>query len=299
MYRTNRQSGFTLIELLVVIAIIAILAAILFPVFATAREKARQTACISNCKQIAIAFIQYSQDFDESFPVGTTNSNCVVAGSTIVSGDCRQGNGWTALVYPYLKSKQVFLCPSDSAQAYSSGGTTYDQLSYSYNANVAQVYTGGSWPAGYVGNQLSAFTNPDRTVLVFEITIPQSDALALQLTSLNGCSPVSNGVENGCNMQMATGYMGGSTTPGGLPTCPTQPNSCYLPTGRHNAGSNFCLADGHAKWIPGNNVAIGYPFGSPGFTGDFPCSGWCRAAAPSQSRQGSSQTPFTATFATQ
>jgi len=66
----HRKSGFTLIELLVVIAIIAILAAILFPVFATARDKARQTACISNLKQIGIAFVQYTQDYDEMVPAG-------------------------------------------------------------------------------------------------------------------------------------------------------------------------------------------------------------------------------------
>ena len=94
----NRRA-FTLIELLVVIAIIAILAAILFPVFAQAREKARQTSCLSNEKQIALAVIQYTQDYDETFPAG------------LQSGWWQAG--WTWQVVPYLKSTDVLRCPSD------------------------------------------------------------------------------------------------------------------------------------------------------------------------------------------
>src|ERR1700744_1312610 len=97
-----KRNAFTLIELLVVIAIIAILAAILFPVFAKAREKARQTSCLSNEKQMGLGFMQYVQDFDETFPVGIK-----------LSGDPRYGLGWPATVYAYVKNKQVFLCPSD------------------------------------------------------------------------------------------------------------------------------------------------------------------------------------------
>ncbi|MEN6305791.1 MAG: DUF1559 domain-containing protein [Armatimonadia bacterium] len=103
-----KRRGFTLIELLVVIAIIAILAAILFPVFAKAREKARQSSCLSNVKQIALGFIQYAQDYDEMFPAGGA-----VAGDVAVWPNGTTGpNYWPARVFPYVKNTQVFNCPS-------------------------------------------------------------------------------------------------------------------------------------------------------------------------------------------
>src|SRR5262245_48315700 len=107
-------AGFTLIELLVVIAIIAILAAILFPVFAKAREKARQTSCLSNTKQLALSILQYAQDYDEAMVpwVVSVKPNVPKAeGGT--SGSLR----WNALVQPYCKSLSVFTCPSGTGQA--------------------------------------------------------------------------------------------------------------------------------------------------------------------------------------
>jgi len=94
------RKGFTLIELLVVIAIIAILAAILFPVFARAREKARQASCMSNLKQLALAILMYAEDYDEMLP-----SNAIFP----PTGPIR----WPALVMPYVKNAQIFTCPSD------------------------------------------------------------------------------------------------------------------------------------------------------------------------------------------
>jgi prepilin-type N-terminal cleavage/methylation domain-containing protein len=98
-----KRRGFTLIELLVVIAIIAILAAILFPVFARAREAARKSACLSNCKQIGTAIMMYAQDFDEILPM-------------VASGACpsAQATGWADMVYPYVKNERVFDCPSST-----------------------------------------------------------------------------------------------------------------------------------------------------------------------------------------
>ena len=93
------KSGFTLIELLVVIAIIAILAAILFPVFARARENARRASCQSNLKQIALGIKQYTQDYDERFPLA-------ISGGSVY--------GWADAVQPYLKSTQIYQCPSET-----------------------------------------------------------------------------------------------------------------------------------------------------------------------------------------
>ncbi len=101
MKSIKMKSAFTLIELLVVIAIISILAAILFPVFATAREKARQTTCTSNTKQIMLSVLQYNQDFDETFPPNYTFSGTF----PLVF--------WFQTLQPYTKSSGVFLCPSD------------------------------------------------------------------------------------------------------------------------------------------------------------------------------------------
>ena len=99
--RIRKDAGFTLIELLVVIAIIAILAAILFPVFAQAREKARQASCLSNNKQYATATLMYLQDYDEGFPM-----------SAYLNGTCVATFYWE--VVPYVKNDQVTLCPSEA-----------------------------------------------------------------------------------------------------------------------------------------------------------------------------------------
>jgi prepilin-type N-terminal cleavage/methylation domain-containing protein/prepilin-type processing-associated H-X9-DG protein len=97
----RRNRGFTLIELLVVIAIIAILAAILFPVFAQAREKARSAACLSALKQYGLAMNMYAQDFDETYPF--LNYGSTSAGTKII---------WSRLLYPYIKNKDIWRCPS-------------------------------------------------------------------------------------------------------------------------------------------------------------------------------------------
>ena len=98
MPRPQTRAGFTLIELLVVIAIIALLAAILFPVFSRARENARRTSCQSNLKQIGLGLIQYEQDNDESLPVRTGTGSF---------------GGWVVPILSYTKSTQIFCCPSD------------------------------------------------------------------------------------------------------------------------------------------------------------------------------------------
>ena len=124
------RRGFTLIELLVVIAIIAILAAILFPVFAKAREKARQTSCLSNLKQLDLGFMMYIQDYDERLP-GPAPFDPVPQGwgyyghwvpASAPPMAVEQGG-----IYPYVKNSQIFLCPSD-------GNGAAKRLSYTMNA---------------------------------------------------------------------------------------------------------------------------------------------------------------------
>lgn len=109
--------GFTLIELLVVIAIIAILAAILFPVFARAREKARQSACSSNLKQLGLAMMMYAQDYDESTPLG-------------YSGLGWWTGTWKERVHPYVKNYQLYQCPSQPLSLPPGGYGTYGINAY-------------------------------------------------------------------------------------------------------------------------------------------------------------------------
>jgi prepilin-type N-terminal cleavage/methylation domain-containing protein/prepilin-type processing-associated H-X9-DG protein len=112
--KSSRRTGFTLIELLVVIAIIAILAAILFPVFARARENARRSSCQSNLKQVGLGFMQYTQDYDERYPLRTQFAN----------GTSTPYILWGQAIQPYVKSAQLFACPSNLATALMGNQTT-------------------------------------------------------------------------------------------------------------------------------------------------------------------------------
>jgi len=127
-----RKSAFTLIELLVVIAIIAILAAILFPVFAQAREKARETSCISNMKQIGLALRMYSQDYDETLFASGMLPHVTANGAPLNYGDAPDGQniirmlggGTIYFLTPYTKNQQMFKCPSDVGDNYWGRSTT-------------------------------------------------------------------------------------------------------------------------------------------------------------------------------
>lgn len=126
----RRSDGFTLIELLVVVAIICILAAILFPVFSRARENARRTVCASNLRQIGLGITQYTQDNDETYPLRKANYG--------IGGF---GASWHQAIYPYVKSTQVFACPSDPAIDYppiTRVGTPDIVESYEINARIGE-----------------------------------------------------------------------------------------------------------------------------------------------------------------
>lgn len=160
-----RKRGFTLIELLVVIAIIAILAAILFPVFARARENARRTSCLSNLKQVGLGILQYTQDYDETMPIYAQE-----AGDRL---------GWSAMIQPYLKSTQLLQCPSESTgpnsniradnvtAPYTGLGAYSD---YGWNLNMGWMNTAD----GFGTVALAAITQPTQTVVVLDNTTNQS-----------------------------------------------------------------------------------------------------------------------------
>jgi len=252
-----KRQGFTLIELLVVIAIIAILAAILFPVFATARDKARQTACLSNMKQIGLAFNQYCQDYDET----------TVGGGKMTSS----GSGWAGCLVPYIKSNGVFTCPSDPVSVIPSVASSYTEGSYGYNANFI-----GAGPLS-----LSKLTAPSITVAIFEMS---ANSLRIDTGGNISTSEINSATGNGntsYNMPCA-----GNLFATGVPQCAYatgtmgQPFSSSINSvaARHAGGAVYLCADGHAKWVMGNQVSNGYAAAAPTYGQNYYAPPWYNAS---------------------
>ncbi len=237
---TNRvflfRRGFTLIELLVVIAIIAILAAILFPVFARARENARRASCMSNLKQLDLAMLQYTQDYDEHYPM-------YYVCATTACGPY----GWADSLQPYLKSYQILQCPSDSNPP-SDVPTSTHYTDYAYHIWIGGYYS----VTGVVhasGLSLSTLTKPSLSVVLSDI------------------SP--NGLGGGTAASYMTGCYPSWTSCGNYAYAHTDTGLAYLPGAlRHFDGSNLAFADGHVKWYKGdsttNRLLSVYSSGTPG-----------------------------------
>ena len=231
----NRRSAFTLIELLVVIAIIAILAAILFPVFARARENARKTSCLSNIKQIGLGFMQYTQDYDENFPLVSFPT---------------PADTWTTSMQPYLKSRQIFRCPSDSSAGWNAVPPTR-LTSYGFNAWMK---------AGPI-----TITPPSTTVPSYSnLARLQATAKVIILSELSDAATADH----------FPTYCWGA--PAEATACPpgawdaTKGEATAISTGRHLEGFNNLYADGHAKWNKWSRVWYQTPTANPPILqGDF------------------------------
>ena len=168
--RRYRRSAFTLIELLVVIAIIAILAAILFPAFARARESARRSSCLNNFKQIGLGIMQYSQDYDETLPRFSFGNGYNGFGGYGAAGD--DGARWADMIYPYIKSTQVFNCPSGTKTAapynrgtIAAGGPFLDITTYSYGYVTPNNETTS---VGVAGRNLAQIEDSAGTLMLVE-----------------------------------------------------------------------------------------------------------------------------------
>ena len=165
--RNQRPRGFTLIELLVVIAIIAILAAILFPVFAKARERATATACMSNMKQIGVAIYSYLQDYDESYPLNRFPAPGFPVGGNLDGSPYT----WKNAISPLLKSTEVLRCPSNPARDYKDASGQWPR-SYAYNGAVFHEYT---WSNTCAPCTLSKIKDPVSTLFIVETRGAWSD----------------------------------------------------------------------------------------------------------------------------
>ena len=214
-HRVSR--AFTLIELLVVIAIIALLAAILFPVFARARENARRASCQSNLKQIGLGFAQYVQDYDERYPLADPGNTNVTPGEAVGST-----NYWTTL-QPYLKSTQILSCPSDSTTPVTNPSYVASANIVGFSCDISQNAACAALP--YRPVHSSEIATSSRTVLAMDYRHNDSPrVLSGNSNSIAYCLNPSNGV-------------------------------FYEPFVRHLEGANWLMCDGHVKWYKPTQIS--------------------------------------------
>jgi prepilin-type N-terminal cleavage/methylation domain-containing protein/prepilin-type processing-associated H-X9-DG protein len=264
------SNAFTLIELLVVIAIIAILAAILFPVFAQAREKARSISCLSNMKQIATASMMYTQDYDENMVLYVA-SFCGRVQNPLDANDRPGGTTgagrramWQYLLHPYIKSWDVYSCPSD-APAPTNLVAKFHNLSYGYNYGYLSKLEVTADPGGcgvnqwFSGRSLAVVTRPANIVAFADgggreafgnagstlgSMVNPPDAYP---SSEYFYGPAGVGWGPGCNNYFATAN--------GAATNKWQATDGFA--WRHHLGGNVTFADGHAKFNRINSLLTG------------------------------------------
>ncbi len=265
----RRSSGFTLIELLVVIAIIAILAAILFPVFAQAREKARSISCLSNTKQQGTALTMYVQDFDETLPMGGW-------AATIDGISCQ--SRWYRDLYPYVKSLDVYVCPSMTDDPIPGVAGYYRPTLYNFPRSPGDTGLYPTSPGGYAINaNLVNYGSASKTLA----EIPDSSGTfivcdASRVTSVVATNaairynpvawPKYQDRDSDWEVYPPTDWIGGATTRYSTDTTTFR----RRPIARHNAGLNVIYCDGHAKWSkieqflgPLSATEFGWPYGDP------------------------------------
>jgi prepilin-type N-terminal cleavage/methylation domain-containing protein/prepilin-type processing-associated H-X9-DG protein len=241
-----KRTGFTLIELLVVIAIIAILAAILFPVFAQAREKARTITCTSNCRQIGTALMMYAQDYDENLPgFPDPQQNPLF----------KIGWSWQMIIPildPYLRNRQVWVCPSASNTATTGPSSDRTKISLAYSeylyntAHAAAPFFDGGW------NNLAKLASTDAGVANIAVMADSWFAgIFNDWSNYDGYCFTGDAKDFGLGrLKYANGFTG---------KCPAGVTGL-----RHGSGSNVIFADGHAKFIPGGRIVGGYAIGGTG-----------------------------------
>ncbi len=252
----TRKRGFTLIELLVVIAIIAILAAILFPVFAKAREKARQTSCLSNLRQLGTATLSYAQDYDSHYALPTAFNGTTVYWNYWLP--CPPWGGWEFLNMhshnshqPYMKSMQLYTCPSASHVSHYDPNNVW--ISYAFNYCL--------------GGRSEAATRSPATAFAWCEWATSHGNGALNFPAYGAFSSGGHTPQNWYNAFKHTGaeeaYMWSSQF--------TSDQTI------HNGGLNYSYADGHAKWVrSGSDNSMWAAINADG----TPASYWWSGSAP-------------------
>ena len=279
--RGTRQSAFTLIELLVVIAIIAILAAILFPVFAQAREKARSISCLSNTNQLGKSIMMYVQDYDETLPYWNFTLNADGYG-----GNGQFGNWWFNATYPYNKSVQVLRCPDDNTKLtprtwFPAAGWTHEtpdkwginpalydaQISYGMTETMMCGEINGNWGSKSSPVTLASLSKPAQTMALADVvgmtggTIYGGNNDWGDLPDANN----PNDPRHNCIIyKVAYANQGASSlmSPYGNEDPCSQTPPAWDSLTRHSLGSNLTMCDGHSKWLRNSQIKIDYVMGT-------------------------------------
>jgi prepilin-type N-terminal cleavage/methylation domain-containing protein/prepilin-type processing-associated H-X9-DG protein len=230
----HARRGFTLIELLVVIAIIAILASILFPVFGRARENARRSSCQSNLKQIGLGLLQYTQDYDERFPQSVQSVN--------------PWFGWTQLVQPYIKSYQLFQCPSEPTNPNATPGNAYwpNTLPGANHTDYWYSMFAGSPPGMWEqGAAIAQVQNPAVSIIVGEID-PTQTATAAAYRGMQRAAMYPQYISGSESGEACMVAIVGNVAPSDQ-NCSDNALMDRKAGQRHLESANYLFADGHVK----------------------------------------------------